>query len=45
MIQRLRVTKLLKQKSYDKETKTASINFNEKNEACKTQSFYILLAF
>ena len=27
------------------ETKTAPINFNEKNATCKTKNFYILLAF
>ena len=31
--------------SYDGETKTISRNFNEKKETCKTQNFYILLAF
>ena len=31
--------------SYDKEVKTIPTNFNEKNITCKTQSFYILLAF
>ena len=31
--------------SYDEETKTISRNFNEKKETCKTQNFYILLAF
>ena len=32
-------------KSYDEESKTVSTNFNEKKATCKTQSFYILLAF
>ena len=32
-------------KSYDKETKTIPTNFSEKKAACKTQNFYILLAF
>ena len=31
--------------SYVEETKTISTNFNEKKETCKTQIFYILLAF
>ena len=31
--------------SYVEETKTISTNFNEKKEPCKTQKFYILLAF
>ena len=31
--------------SYVEETKTISTNFNEKKETCKTQKFYILLAF
>ena len=31
-------------KSYD-ETKTVSTGFNEKNTTCRTQNFYILLAF
>ena len=31
--------------SYDEETKTILINFNEKKATCKTQNFYILLAF
>ena len=31
--------------SYDEEIKTVPTNFNEKNITCKTQSFYILLAF
>ena len=31
--------------SYDKETKTISTTFNEKRTICKTQNFYILLAF
>ena len=30
---------------YDEQTKTIPTNFNEKNIAFKTQSFYILLAF
>ena len=29
----------------DEETKTVPTNFNEKNITCKTQNFYILLAF
>ena len=29
----------------DKETKTVTTNFNEKNATCKTKDFYILLAF
>ena len=29
----------------DKETKRVPINFNEKKAMCKTQNFYILLAF
>ena len=32
-------------KSNNKEIKTISTNFNEKNITCKTQSFYILLIF
>ena len=32
-------------KSYDEEVKAISRNFNEKKVACKTQKFYILLAF
>ena len=32
-------------KSYDEEIKTMPTNFNEKNIACKTQNFYILLSF
>ena len=32
-------------KSYDEETTTIPTNFNENNAICKTQSFYILLAF
>ena len=32
-------------KSYDGEIKSIPTNFNEKNITCKTQSFYILLAF
>ena len=31
--------------SCDKETKTITTNFNEKKSICKTQNFYILLAF
>ena len=31
--------------SYDEETKTIPTNFNEKKATCKTQNFYILLAF
>ena len=31
--------------SYVEETKTISTNFNEKKDTCKTQKFYILLAF
>ena len=31
--------------SYDKKTKTIPTNFNEKKAICKTQNFYILLAF
>ena len=31
--------------SNDEETKTISTNFNEKKVICKTQNFYILLAF
>ena len=31
--------------SYDEETKTIPTNFNEKKAICKTQNFYILLAF
>ena len=31
--------------SYDKERKTIPRNFNEKKGICKTQNFYILLAF
>ena len=31
--------------SYKEETKTISANFNEKKGICKTQNFYILLAF
>ena len=31
--------------SYDEETKTLPTNFNEKKATCKTQNFYILLAF
>ena len=32
-------------KPYDEEIKTIPINFNEKKVTCKTQNFYILLAF
>ena len=32
-------------KSYDKEIKAIPGNFNEKKVTCKTQNFYILLAF
>ena len=32
-------------KSYDEKIKTIPTNFNEKKVTCKTQSFYILLAF
>ena len=32
-------------KSNDEETKTVPTNLNEKNRTCKTQNFYILLAF
>ena len=31
--------------SNDKETKTITTNFNEKNAICKTQNFHILLVF
>ena len=31
--------------SYDEETKTIPKNFNEQKATCKTQNFYILLAF
>ena len=31
--------------SYDEETKTIPTNFNKKKARCKTQYFYILLAF
>ena len=31
--------------SYDKERKTIPRNFNERKGICKTQNFYILLAF
>ena len=31
--------------SYDDEIKTIPTNFNKKKVTCKTQSFYILLAF
>ena len=30
---------------YDEETKSIPTNFNEKKATCKTQNFYILLAF
>ena len=30
---------------YDEETETTPSNFNEKKATCKTQNFYILLAF
>ena len=29
----------------EKETKTVTTNFNEKNAICKTQNFYTLLVF
>ena len=32
-------------KSYDKEAKAVTTNFNEKKAICKIQNFYILLAF
>ena len=32
-------------KSYDEEVKAISRNFSEKKVTCKTQKFYILLAF
>ena len=32
-------------KSYGEGKKTVTINFNEKSDICKTQNFYILLAF
>ena len=32
-------------KLYVKKRKTNTKNFNEKNSTCKTQNFYILLAF
>ena len=32
-------------KSYNKETKTVTTNFNEKNATCETKHFYNLLAF
>ena len=32
-------------KSYDKLTKTAPINFDEKNAVCKMENFYILFGF
>ena len=32
-------------KLYVKKRKTNTTNFNEKNSTCKTQNFYILLAF
>ena len=31
--------------SYNEETKTVPVNINEEKLACKTQNFYILLAF
>ena len=31
--------------SFEEETKAISTNFNEKRATCKTQNFYILLAF
>ena len=31
--------------SYDEEIKAVPTNFNEKNITCRTQNFYILLAF
>ena len=31
--------------SLDEEIKTVQTNFNEKKATCKTQTFYILLAF
>ena len=31
--------------SYNKETKTIPTNFNEEKKTCKTQNFYILIAF
>ena len=34
-----------KSKSNNEETKTIPTNFNEKKAICKTQTFYILLAF
>ena len=43
MIQWLCVMKLQSRKT--KKEKTISTNFNKKNSACKTQSFYILLVF
>ena len=30
---------------FEDETKTSTINFNEKSAMCKTKNFYILLAF
>ena len=32
-------------KSFDEEIQTIPTNFNEKKVTCKTQNFYILLAF
>ena len=32
-------------KWYDKPTKTAPINFDEKNAVCKMENFYILFGF
>ena len=34
-----------KAKSNDEETKTVPTHFHEKKATCKTQTFYILLAF
>ena len=31
--------------SYDRETKTIPTNFNEEKTTCKTEIFYILVAF
>ena len=31
--------------TYQEETKTISINFNEKKAICKVQNFYVLLVF
>ena len=30
---------------YDEKTKTVPTNFNKENATCKTQNFYIILAF